>query len=85
MADWFRAHPEIELVNRDRAGLYANAARRSMPQARQVADHFHPLKKLRERIEEELGNFEAPVSESREEGDANLETPAEPTVGASRR
>ena len=26
-ADWFKRHPEIEVVSRDRAGLYADAAR----------------------------------------------------------
>jgi len=26
-ADWFKGHPEIEVVSRDRAGLYADAAR----------------------------------------------------------
>ena len=36
-ASWFKNHPEVEVVSRDRAGLYAEAARQGAPQARQVA------------------------------------------------
>ncbi|WP_165422819.1 ISL3 family transposase [Ktedonosporobacter rubrisoli] len=49
---WLRSHPEITLVSRDRGGDYAAAAKRGAPQAEQVADKFHLLKNLRERIKE---------------------------------
>jgi transposase len=64
MADWFRQHPEVEIINRDRDGLYADAARQGAPQARQVADRFHLLKNLRETIARQLGGFEAPIRAS---------------------
>ena len=35
------AHPEIELVSRDRGGDYEALARQGPPQATQVADRFH--------------------------------------------
>jgi Transposase len=54
----------VEVVSRDRAGLYAEAAREGAPQARQVADRFHLLQNFRETIERQLGGYEAPIPES---------------------
>ena len=48
---WMSAHPEIELVSRDRAGDYASAAKACVPQAVQCADRFHVLKNLGETLE----------------------------------
>ena len=59
---WLKDHPEVEVVSRDRAGLYAEAARQGAPQARQVADRFHLLQNFRETVERQLGRFEAPIS-----------------------
>ena len=64
-ASWFKDHPKVEMVSRDRAGLYAEAAREGAPQARQVADRFHLLQNFRETVERQLGRYEAPVPEAR--------------------
>jgi transposase len=40
---WLRAHPQLQVITRDRAGDYAQAAERAAPQARQIADRFHLL------------------------------------------
>ena len=37
-ASWFKDHPEVEMVSRGRAGLYADAPRQGAPQARQIAE-----------------------------------------------
>ncbi len=53
-ADWLERRPEIEIVSRDRCGLYAQGIRQGAPQARQVADRFHLLQNLRESIERQM-------------------------------
>jgi transposase len=47
-ADWLGEHSGVEVVSRDRGGEYAEAARRAVPHAVQVADRFHLLKNLRD-------------------------------------
>src|SRR6266446_3128003 len=51
---WLVAHPEIEMICRDRNGRYAKAARTAVPAARQTTDRFHLVQNLRETIEREL-------------------------------
>ena len=52
--EWLRNHPSIEIVSRDRCGLYSRAARDGAPQALQVADRFHLVQNLRTAIEEQM-------------------------------
>jgi transposase len=40
-AQWLQAHPGTEIVSRDRASLYAQAATKALPHAVQVADRWH--------------------------------------------
>ena len=51
---WLQRHPEIEVISRDRAGNYADAARQGAPQAMQVADRFHLVKNVRESLKDLL-------------------------------
>jgi transposase len=51
VTDWLRRHPTIEIISRDRAQAYIDAANAAAPQALQIADRWHLLKNLREAIE----------------------------------
>ena len=59
-AKWLAHHPEVEVVSRDRCGLYAQGAVRGAPQARQVADRFHLIQNLRHAIEQQLSRAPCP-------------------------
>lgn len=76
-AEWLADHPEIEVISRDRAGLYADAARQGAPQARQIADRFHLLKNFREAVERQLDRFEAPIRNRDGPADEGPEPPAD--------
>ena len=71
MTNWFRDHPNVDVVSRDRAGLYAEAAREGAPQAQQVADRFHLMQNFRETVERQLGGYEAPIRDSGISGGGN--------------
>ncbi|WP_376100882.1 ISL3 family transposase (plasmid) [Roseomonas sp. CCTCC AB2023176] len=58
---WLVEHPGAEFISRDRHGLYAEGARAGAPGARQVADRFHLVQTLREKIEGALGRLDRPV------------------------
>ncbi len=64
---WLRAHPEVEIVSRDRGGEYAAAAKQGAPQAQQIADRFHLLKNVRERLKELMDRRQSCLPEVEEQ------------------
>jgi len=51
---WMRSHPGTEIVSRDRASLYAEAATKAAPQAVQIADRWHLLHNMSEALVDAL-------------------------------
>lgn len=82
---WLIQHPEVEIISRDRCRLYAQGARQGAPQARQVADRFHLLQNLRERIEPQLNRGRVIEMPDREEADPEQDLVAVPAIACSPR
>jgi transposase len=51
---WLAAHPEVDVVSRDRGLVYLNAATLGAPQATQVVDRWHLISNLGDAVEEFL-------------------------------
>jgi len=51
---WLAAHPEVDVVSRDRGGCYIDGATWGAPQATQVADRWHILSNLGDAVEDFL-------------------------------
>jgi hypothetical protein len=47
---WLKDHPGGQVISRDRASAYADAAKEAAPQATQVADRYHLLVNLRDHL-----------------------------------
>lgn len=76
-AAWMAAHPELDIVSRDRGGDYATAARQGAPQAIQIADRFHVYKNLSEAVELALAHCRAEI---RKKAEAAVQEEAEAAV-----
>ena len=51
---WLREHPSVQIISRDRAGAYAEAADKAAPDAVQVADRWHLMKNAVDALERVL-------------------------------
>ena len=58
-ARWLAERPGVEIVARDRCGLYAEGARLGAPATRHVADRFHLIQNLRQGIQQQFSRAPA--------------------------
>jgi len=75
-AQWLRVHPGAEIISRDRASLYAQAATAAVPQAVQVADRWHLLHNLTEAFIGALVPYHRMLSETARDLAAKPERPS---------
>lgn len=61
VAEWLARHPGVEIIARDRAGVYAEGARRGAPDAAQIADRWHLLANLGEALRLAIGRHRKAV------------------------
>ncbi|BDP44254.1 hypothetical protein DAETH_42230 (plasmid) [Deinococcus aetherius] len=74
VSSWLAAHPEIEVVSRDRWTEYERGVTLGAPQATQVMDRWHVVKNLREALERQLQRSQTSFDA------AKLELMPEPTI-----
>jgi transposase len=75
LAIWLKAHPDIEIVTRDRSKEYALGISQGAPQAQQVVDRWHLLKNLRECLERVLDRNREVIARIGETINASIKRP----------
>src|SRR6266566_1862868 len=85
VARWLREHPGVKLISRDRAGMYAEGAKRGAPRAKQIADRYHLLVNLRDTLKDALARYQdvlPVVEEQGKEAGSSSQDPAQPSLAA---
>ena len=79
---WLKRHQEIERVSRDRASADADAVKRALPHATQVADRYHLVQNLREHLQHFLDHKRSALPYMRDDPSKAPAEPATPPTSA---
>jgi transposase len=77
---WLQAHPDVEIISRDRAQNYIEGITQGTPSATQVADRWHLMKNWRETLEHLLTRQPTCLTAAASPEPPGLNEPAQETV-----
>jgi transposase len=84
-AAWLKAHPEVEIITRDRSGLYADGGRQGAPQAEQITDRYHLVSNLAEAAERDIQQLQSAARTALTQQAAPNKRASQPTLVETRR
>ena len=80
---WLEKQPAIEVISRDRARAYADAARTAAPDAQQVVDRWHLMSNMCETVERLLLRYSGKLREAAQQVSEAMRLEAQPAGAAA--